>query len=109
MIEAASIILLPLWPALAAALALGLVFGVAGWRDQPPGFWGRLGLILAVFGLAGGVALAVLGRLPGREGLWLEIGLAVCFTYLAGCLAGSILRAAFRRGSDAAGETRSQA
>ncbi|NNM75205.1 hypothetical protein [Enterovirga aerilata] len=103
MIEALRAVLLPLWPALAAAAILGLPFGLVGWRERPAGFWGRLGLILAVLGLAGAAALAATGRVPGRPGLWLEIALAVTFAYLAGCvlgaLAGSFRR---RRGADPA-------
>ena len=95
MIETARVVLEPLWPALAAALALGLPFGAAGWRKEPAGFWGRVGLILLVVGLLVGAGLVVAGRVPGRAGLWLELGLAVLVAYLAGCLAGSLLRAAW--------------
>ena len=92
MIEAIRALLLPLWPALAAAAVLGLPFGWLGWRERAPGFAGRLGLILAVVVIAGGIVLAALGRVPGRPGLWLEIALATTVAYLAGCILGSILR-----------------
>jgi hypothetical protein len=92
MTEAIRAILQPLWPALAAAAALGVLFGWLGWREQAAGFFGRLGLILAVIALAGGVALALLGRVPGPPGLWLEIALATALAYLSGCILGSIVR-----------------
>ncbi len=93
MTEAIRVILLPLWPALAAAAVLGVPFGWLGWREQAAGFLGRLGLILAVVALAGGGALALLGRIPGRPGLWLEIALATALAYLVGCILGSVVRA----------------
>ena len=92
MMEAARAILLPLWPALAAAALLGLPFGWLGWRERPAGFAGRLGLILATVVTAGGIVLGVLGRVPGRPGLWLEIALATTLAYVAGCILGSIAR-----------------
>ena len=95
MTEAIRAILLPLWPALAAAAVLGVPFGCLGWREKAAGFSGRLGLILAVVALAGGGALALLGQVPGRPGLWLEIALATALAYLAGCILGSIVRAAW--------------
>lgn len=97
MTEAMRALLLPLWPALAAALAVGLPFGWLGWREEACGFFGRLCLILAVVALAAGSALVVLGRVPGRPGFWLEISLAVLVAYVAGCLVGSLARAAWLR------------
>ena len=93
MTEAMRALVLPLWPALLAALVVGMPFGWLGWREQGPAFWGRLGLLLVAVSLAGGVALAALGRVPGRPGLWLDIALATALAYLAGCLLGSVLRA----------------
>jgi hypothetical protein len=84
-IEVARAILLPLWPAV-----------------RPAGFWGRLGVILALFALAGAGALAILGRVPGRAGLWLEIALAIGSAYLVGCTLGSVLRALWTRVTRAA-------
>ena len=97
MIEIARAILLPLWPALAGAFAVGLPFGFAGWRERPAGFWGRLGVILVFVAAVGGVTLAVLGRVPGRGGLWLELALAIAAAYLVGGILGSTLRALWRR------------
>ena len=97
MIEATRAILVPLWPALAAAGLLGLPFGWLGWRAQPAGFLGRLGLILALVALVGGVSLAALGRVPGRPGLWLDIALATALAHFCGCILGSILRAIWNR------------
>jgi hypothetical protein len=94
MIEA---VLLPLWPVLAGAFGLGLPFGVLGWREQPAGFFGRLGLILAVLGLVGGAALAASGSVPGRPALWVEIGLACAAAYVVGCVLGSLARSVFNR------------
>jgi hypothetical protein len=96
-IEIARAILLPLWPALAGAFALGLAFGFAGWRERPAGFWGRLGVILVLLAGLGGVALAVLGRVPGRAGLWIELALAIAAAYLVGCVLGSTSRALWTR------------
>lgn len=97
MIEAARAVLEPLWPALAAAFALGLPFGAAGWRSEPPGFWGRVGLILLAVGALGVAAAIGSGRVPGRAGLWLELGAAVLVAYVAGCAGGSLGRSAFLR------------
>jgi len=96
MTEALRAILLPLWPVLAASCAIGLVFGMLGWREQPAGFWGRLGIILVVIGLVGAAGLAVSGRVSGRPGLWLDIGISCLATYVVGCLAGGLARALWR-------------
>ena len=96
-------ILLPLWPALAAAAALGVAFGWLGWRERSAGFGGRLGLILAIVAFGAGASLAVLGQVPGRPGLWLETALATALAYLAGCILGSLVRVIWTRllrGSD---------
>jgi hypothetical protein len=97
MIDSVRAILLPLWPALAAAIVLGVPFGWLGWRERSPGFSGRLGLILAVVALLGGAVLAFLGRVPGRPGLWLDIALATGLAYLSGCILGSGTRALWQR------------
>ena len=105
MIEAIRALLDPLWPALLAASAVGLPLGALGWRAEPAGFWGRVGLILLVVGLAGACALAISGRVSGRAGLALELGLAVLVCYLLGCVVGAVVRAAWmgiaRRGAPA--------
>ena len=97
MIEATRAVLLPLWPLLAASWAAGMAFGLLGWREQPAGFWGRLGLILTMLVVIGAAGLAFSGRVPGRPGLWLEIGLASLVSYLAGCVLGGLGRGLWRK------------
>lgn len=97
MTDALHTVLLPLWPALAASCAAGLPFGLLGWREQPAGFWGRLGLLLGVVALAGLAAVTASGRVPGLPGLWLEIGLASLVSYLAGCIIGALCHRIWRR------------
>ena len=92
MTETFRAVLLPLWPALVAALVLGLLFGWFIWREEAAGFLGRLGLILALVAVGGATALVVLGRVPGRPGLRLETGLAILLAYLAGSILGSLAR-----------------
>ncbi|HEY8138653.1 MAG TPA: hypothetical protein VIF61_12480 [Methylocystis sp.] len=73
------------WVWFAAAGALGLLVGFAtatrGRGGESSGMW----VILAAFGvLAGGLAGAELGLVPGRAGLQLEIGLLAALAYFIG-------------------------
>ncbi len=73
------------WVWFAAAGALGLLVGFAtttrGRGGEFSGWW----VILAAFGvLAGGLAGAELGLVPGRVGLQLEIGLLAALAYFIG-------------------------
>lgn len=97
MIEAGRVLLESLWPAVALAAALGLPFGAAGRRREIMGFWGRVGVLLAVAALVGALGVAASGRVSGRAGLRLELGLAVMLAYLAGCALGALGRAAWDR------------
>jgi predicted flap endonuclease-1-like 5' DNA nuclease len=77
------------WVWFAAAGALGLLVGFAtaarGRGGEFSGWW----VILAAFGvLAGGIAGAELGLVPGRAGLQLEIGLLAALAYFIGLLIG---------------------
>ena len=73
------------WVWFAAAGALGLLVGFAtatrGRSGEFSGWW----VVLAAFGvLAGGLAGAELGLVPGRVGLQLEIGLLAALAYFIG-------------------------
>ena len=73
------------WVWFAAAGALGLLVGFAtatrGRGGEFSGWW----VVLAAFGvLAGGLAGAELGLVPGRVGLRLEIGLLAALAYFIG-------------------------
>lgn len=76
-----------LWPGLAGALALGLV---VGWLSGlPRGVLAPAVLALAMLALWGA---ALSGLAPGRAGLWIESAAAMLPVYVAGCLAGVLLR-----------------
>ncbi len=73
------------WVWFAAAGAMGLLVGFAtatrGRSGEFSGWW----VVLAAFGvLAGGLAGAELGLVPGRVGLQLEIGLLAALAYFIG-------------------------
>ncbi|KQP52747.1 hypothetical protein ASG40_07995 [Methylobacterium sp. Leaf399] len=81
-----ALILTLLWPAVLAALALGVLVGAL------TGLPRERGAGLAAAGLALGAAvltgLALVGPVAGRPGFWIEI-VALCLdAYLAGCLVG---------------------
>jgi predicted flap endonuclease-1-like 5' DNA nuclease len=73
------------WVWFAAAGALGLLVGFATARRERGGEFSGWWVILAAFGvLAGGLAAAELGLVPGRAGLQLEIGLLAALAYFFG-------------------------
>jgi predicted flap endonuclease-1-like 5' DNA nuclease len=73
------------WVWFAAAWALGLLVGFATAGRERGGEFSGWWVILAAFGvLAGGLAAAELGLVPGRAGLQLEIGLLAALAYFFG-------------------------
>ena len=80
------------WGWLLAALLLGFLMGwisVVQHGEGVTGAWGR-----AWWALVGVLAALAIGRIvPGRPGYWLDLGLIMFGLYLAGCVAGSCLRA----------------
>jgi hypothetical protein len=80
------------WGWLLAALLLGFLMGwisVVQRGDGVTGAWGR-----ALWALVGVLAALAIGRIvPGRPGYWIDLGLIMFGLYLAGCVAGSLLRA----------------
>lgn len=83
-------LVVPLWPGLAASLALGLAIGALA--GVPRGRATRIaaGLPLLALGLL--LGLAGLDTVPGRAGLWIEIAALVLACYLAGCSLGALAR-----------------
>lgn len=79
-----------LWPALAAALVLGLVVGALTGLPRR-GLALAAGLLLAGFAVLTG--LAALRTAPGEPGLWVETAALVLGAYLAGCALGGLGRA----------------
>lgn len=79
-----------LWPALLAALALGL--GV-GWFScaKETSRAARVWALAAALTFAVGCAAAMLALTSGRAGLWLETALLLGGLYLAGCCLGCLL------------------
>lgn len=80
----------------AAAACLLLGIGVGAWAG-----WPRTGTAgaaaAAIFALAlGGLVLSLSRQVPGRSGFWLDATAPMLVAYLAGCLAGAVLRAARR-------------
>lgn len=80
------------WGWLLASLLLGFAMGwisVVQRGDGVRGAWGR-----ALWALVGVLLVLSLNRIvPGRFGYWLDLGLVMFGLYLAGCMAGSHLRA----------------
>ncbi len=81
-----SALLAGLWPALTAALLLGLV---AGWLSGLPR--GRVALtvaasLLLLLAVVAGVAFSQI--VPGAYGLWVETAGFMLAAYLAGCALG---------------------
>ena len=80
------------WGWLLVALLLGFAMGwisVVQRGDGVTGAWGR-----ALWALVGVLAALAIGRIvPGRAGYWIDLGLIMFGLYLAGCVAGSCLRA----------------
>lgn len=83
-------LLLPLWPGLAAALALGLGVGALAGFPRSRATWLAAGLPLLI--LAALAGLATVGTVPGRAGLRIEIAASVLAAYLAGCGLGALGR-----------------
>lgn len=85
-----SLLVISLWPALAAALGLGLAVGaLAGFPRERRTAVAAMLPTLVLAGLAG---LAVLGTAPGRAGLWVETAALLLAAYLVGCLLGALGR-----------------
>jgi len=84
------IALLPLWPGLAAALALGL--GLGALAGFPRTRATQLGAALPLLALAVIVGLALTDTVPGRAGLRVEIAALVLAAYLVGCGIGALGR-----------------
>ena len=80
------------WGWLLAALLLGLAMGWIAVVHRGPGVSRRLAGWLAALALAL-VAATLADLVPGRPGYWLELALLMFAPYLAGCAAGSLLRA----------------
>ncbi|MBB2960763.1 hypothetical protein [Methylobacterium sp. R2-1] len=80
-----------LWPALAAALVLGLVVGAL--TGLPRGGFALAAAGLLLVGLAILAGLSTLRTVPGESGLWIETGALVLGAYLAGCAVGGLGRA----------------
>ncbi|BAU92118.1 hypothetical protein MPPM_3513 [Methylorubrum populi] len=80
-----------LWPALAAALVLGLVVGALTGLPRRGLALAAAGLLLAGFAVLTG--LAALRTAPGEPGLWVETAALVLGAYLAGCALGGLGRA----------------
>lgn len=102
-----SLLLERLWPALAGAMALGLVFAGFGGPGRSTASAGRpLGAGLLLLLLCGWI-LSWTGIVPGASGLWLDIGLCLATAYAGGALAGAFLHRVFvrRRADDSAGPT----
>ncbi len=83
-------LLLPLWPGLAAALALGLTVGALAGFPRSRATWLAAGLPLLA--LAGLIGLAATGTVLGRSGLRIEIAALVLGAYLVGCALGALGR-----------------
>lgn len=84
------LVVLSLWPALAAALGLGLVIGAL--TGLPRGGLAMAAAGLLVTGLAILAGLAALQTMPGAPGLWIESGALLLGAYLAGCVLGGFGR-----------------
>lgn len=79
-----------LWPALAAALLLGLAVGTLTGLPRSSFTLTAAGLLLV--GLAILAALAALRTVPGAPGLWIETGALLLGAYLVGCALGGLGR-----------------
>ncbi|UGB24422.1 hypothetical protein LPC10_15840 [Methylorubrum sp. B1-46] len=84
------LVFLSLWPALAAALGLGLVIGAL--TGLPRGGLAMAAAGLLLTGLAILTGLAALRTMPGAPGLWIESGALLLGAYLAGCVLGGFGR-----------------
>ncbi|SFL13994.1 hypothetical protein [Methylorubrum salsuginis] len=82
--------ILPLWPGLAAALALGLTIGALTGFPRSRATW--IAAALPLMALAALVGLTAAGTVPGRAGLGVEIAALVLGCYLAGCGFGALGR-----------------
>jgi hypothetical protein len=80
------------WGWLLAALFLGLAMGWIAVVHRGPGISRMQAGWLAVLAAAL-VALVLAHLVPGRPGYWLELALLMFAPYIAGCTAGSLLRA----------------
>ena len=80
------------WGWLVLSLLLGFAVGWIAVVQRGPGVSTVTARWLAV--LAAALVASALARLvPGRPGYWLDLGLVMFAAYLAGCAAGSWLRA----------------
>ena len=80
------------WGWLVAALLLGFAMGWISVVQRGAAVTGAWGYVLwALVGIL--IVLSAWGIVPGRFGYWLDLGLIMFGLYLAGCTAGSCLRA----------------
>jgi hypothetical protein len=76
-----------LWPSLALAGLLGIVFGWISRSAGPMNRAGRIAAILAAICLVVAGAVALLGLVPERAGFWLDSAVLHALAYVAGlCL-----------------------
>lgn len=87
-----SLLLERLWPELAGAMALGVLFAALGGPGRATASAGRPLRAGALVLLAGGWVLSWMQAVPGATGLWLDIALPLATAYGAGALAGGLLR-----------------
>lgn len=92
-----NVLLLSLWPGLAAALVLGLAIGaLTGVPRARPTLVAATLSLLALGALTG---LAMTGTVAGRAGLWIEIAALFLAVYLVGCGTGAVGRTLVRHES----------
>ena len=84
-----------LWPALTAALVLGLVVGALTGLPRDGFAPAAAGLLLVGLGVLAG--LTTLHTAPGEPGLWIETGALILGAYLAGCALGGLGGSVFGR------------
>ncbi|CAO4153295.1 hypothetical protein LPLAFNJD_LOCUS3908 [Methylorubrum aminovorans] len=83
-----TLVLSSLWPALAAALGLGLVIGTLTGLPRGGLALATAGLLLTGLAILSG--LAALRTVPGAPGLWIESGAGLLGAYFAGCVLGGL-------------------
>ena len=91
-----------LWPAIALACGLGLVFAALGGRGRATPSASRIARALAVALWLAGALAAWLQLVRGQAGIWLDAAILILCAYGIGCLIGAGLRGAWRRRAGAA-------
>jgi hypothetical protein len=96
-----------LWPSIALAGMLGIVFGWLGPGGGPMSRTGRLAATAAALCLIVAAGVAVLGSIEGRPGFWFESAVLHAFAYLVGsCLGWGAASLARRSPSGETGSAR---